>query len=237
MPGVSPVNTQPDQKLVHRFFSGTGATYDYVANLCTFGFDLWWKKKILKEIPENSRRIMDQACGTGILTLKIARRFPHCRVTGVELRNEYLEIAREKARKLKLKNVDFILGRAEDVFLNDLFDCITSSYLAKYADLPLLVSNAHKMLRTGGILVMHDFTYPSHKPFARIWLFYFKLLQRIGGSIVPVWKTAFSELPGLLRESPWVPHLVLALKENAFTEVRLRSFTLGTCAMVTARKG
>ncbi len=236
MPGVS-VNTHPDQELVHRFFSGTGPTYDYVANLCTFGFDLWWKRKILEEIPGSSRRIMDQACGTGILTLKIARRFPHCHVTGVELRNEYLDMAREKVRRLKLQRVDFIQGRAEDVFVNDIFDCITSSYLAKYADLPLLVSNAHKMLRTGGILAMHDFTYPSHQVFARIWGFYFKLLQRIGGAIVPAWKTAFSELPGLLRESPWVPELVLSLKENGFTDVRIRSYTLGTCAMVTARKG
>jgi demethylmenaquinone methyltransferase/2-methoxy-6-polyprenyl-1,4-benzoquinol methylase len=124
MPGGF-VNTHPDQELVHHFFSDTGPTYDYIANLCTFGFDLWWKKKILEEIPENSRRIMDQACGTGILTLKLTCRFPRCHVTGVELRDEYLHIAREKVRKLKLKNIDFIQGRAEDVFLKDIFDCNT----------------------------------------------------------------------------------------------------------------
>jgi demethylmenaquinone methyltransferase/2-methoxy-6-polyprenyl-1,4-benzoquinol methylase len=64
--------------LVHEFFPGTGTTYDHMVNLCTIGFDHWWKKKMLEKIPEGSTRIMDQACGTGILTLhgKLLLRLP-----------------------------------------------------------------------------------------------------------------------------------------------------------------
>ena len=105
-------------EVVQRFFSGTGFSYDQVAFICTCGFDKYWKKKILDKIPAHPACIVDQACGTGILTLKIARRFPDCRVIGVELRDEYLTIAREKARTLGISNVDFILGRAEDVVLD-----------------------------------------------------------------------------------------------------------------------
>jgi demethylmenaquinone methyltransferase/2-methoxy-6-polyprenyl-1,4-benzoquinol methylase len=65
--------------------------------------------------------------------------------------------------------VDFILGRAEDVVLDRSCDCITSSYLAKYAELGTLILNAEKMLRPGGLIIMHDFTYPSNPAFLWLW--------------------------------------------------------------------
>jgi SAM-dependent methyltransferase len=99
-----------------------------MVNLGTFGFDHWWKKKIIAKIPTSSRCVLDQACGTGILTFKIAQKFPACRIVGVELREEYMTLAREKAIRRHLKDVTFIIGRAEDIYLNAGFDCITSSY-------------------------------------------------------------------------------------------------------------
>ena len=189
---------------VHRFFSGTGFSYDRVAVLCTLGFDRLWKQKIIDTIPRRPRRILDQACGTGILTFEIARRFPACEVIGVELRDEYLSIAKEKAQALRIGNVHFILGRAEDVVLHGLFDCITSSYLAKYADLEILLAQAGKMLRPGGLIIMHDFTYPSHFLFRSAWQTYFAILRLLGGKIYPEWRTVFDELPAFLWETRWL---------------------------------
>lgn len=222
--------------LVHRFFSGTGPTYDHMVNLWTIGFDIWWKKKILEKIPARPRRIIDQACGTGILTFKIASKFPHCRVIGIELRDEYLDIAKEKAGVLKLNNLEFILGRAEDVLLMESVDCITSSYLGKYAEFKSLIRNAKKMLRDGGILIMHDFTYPPNHAFSWIFELYFKVIQTVGGWKYPQWKTIFYGLPELLRETEWVAELVSALQENAFSDIHIESLTFGTSTIVTARK-
>jgi demethylmenaquinone methyltransferase/2-methoxy-6-polyprenyl-1,4-benzoquinol methylase len=226
----------PDVETAHRFFSGTGTSYDLIVRVCTIGADLWWKSKILEKIPPNSHRIIDQACGTGILTFRIARRFPHSRVMGVELRDEYLAIARQKARRFKLKNVEFILGRAEEVFIKEPVDCITSSYLAKYAELANLVHNAKGMLRQRGTLVFHDFTYPRGRIFPAIWESYFKILQTIGSRLFPSWKTAFDELPGFLHNSRWVPDLLKRLTEDSFSDIRLESLFFGTSAIVTATK-
>ena len=98
--------------LVHRFFSGTGSSYDFMVNVATFGIDRRWKRRILSLLPENPARILDLACGTGILTVAIARRYPQCRVVGVELRDEYLQHAREKVQRLGLRNVELVLSRA-----------------------------------------------------------------------------------------------------------------------------
>jgi demethylmenaquinone methyltransferase/2-methoxy-6-polyprenyl-1,4-benzoquinol methylase len=230
------VNLYAGVEVAHRFFAGTGPTYDLIANLCTFGFDVPWKTKIIRKIPPEPVHIIDQACGTGILTLRIAKRFPTCRVTGVELRSEYLNIAKQKAASMKLKNLEFILGRAEDIVLNKPADCITSSYLAKYAELRSLVGNAAAMLRQGGVLAMHDFTYPKGHTFSRIWESYFKILRTMGVRFFPRWKTVFNELPDFLRKSRWVPELLVLLRENGFIDVRFESLTLGTSAIVTATR-
>jgi len=223
--------------LVHQFFPGTGITYDHMVNLCTIGFDRWWKRKILEKIPEESTRIMDQACGTGILTLKIAQKLPRCLVIGVDVTQEYLAIAKEKAAAAKLNNTHFILGRAEDVLLDQKFDCVTSSYLAKYAKLGSLIRNIRNMLRNGGVLIMHDFTYPPNHAFAHAWELYFKLLQTVGAWRYPQWKAIFDGLPALLRATNWTGELVRSLNENGFSDITGEHLTFGTAAMVTAKKG
>src|SRR3990172_8418800 len=220
--------------LVERFFSGTGSTYDHIVNLCTLGIDNLWKECILRKLP-TPRRVMDLACGTGILTMAIARKFPDCHVIGVELREEYLEIAKRKAKESKLANLEFLLGRAEDLVLNDSFDCITSSYLAKYADLKPLVRNMAQMLGKGGLLLFHDFTYPSHAALAAGWELYFKLLQRIGSWRYPEWKTIFYGLPELVRRTTWVHDLKVAMQENGLSEIELEYLTLGASAIMTGR--
>jgi demethylmenaquinone methyltransferase / 2-methoxy-6-polyprenyl-1,4-benzoquinol methylase len=222
--------------LVHRFFSGTGATYDHIANLCTIGFDRLWKEKMLARIPGGSTHILDQACGTGVLTLKIAQRFPRCYVVGVDVTEEYLAIASRKAADMKLTNVDFVLGRAEDVVLAQNFDCITSSYLAKYAELGELIRNVRTMLRDRGVLIMHDFSYPANRVYRGAWELYFNLLQIIGTWRYPQWKAVFDELPGVLRKTKWIAELTGLLTGNGFSDITTESLTLGTSAIVTARK-
>ncbi len=223
-------------EVVDRFFSGTGFSYDQVAALCTCGFDRCWKKRIIAQIPARPGRIIDQACGTGILTFKIARRFPDCQIIGVELRNEYLDIARRKARTAGIRNVDFIPGRAEDVVLEGGCDCITSSYLAKYAELGSLIANAKKMLRPGGLIIMHDFTYPGNPIFLSFWRAYFQILRRLGAAIFPEWRTVFNELPAFLRQTRWVSESLSAMKDNGFSDITLESLTFGASAILTAKK-
>ena len=222
--------------LAERFFSSNGTTYDQIANLSTLGLDIWWKKLILNKVPKGSRQILDQACGTGILTFKIARKFPHCRVIGVDLQDEYISIARKKAKDLQLTNIEFISGRAEDVILDGGFDCITSSYLAKYADLDRLIENAREMLREGGVLIIHELTCPANPVLASLWKLNFKFLQTYGAWKYPEWETAFRELPAVLKETNWVNELTEILNANEFSNINVASLAFQASAIVTARK-
>lgn len=219
-----------------RFFAGNAATYDVTVHLWTLGIDRYWKRRIMDKIPPAPARVIDQACGTGILTMRMARRFPSCRIFGVELNPDYLALAERKARAAGLGNVAFVAGRAEDVRLKGRFDCITSSYLAKYADIESLIEGAAAMLRSGGVLVMHDFTYPRSPSVRGALGAYFRIMRRLGGRAFPDWKTVFLELEDFLKENRWVAELGAALGRRGFGMIRAEPLTLGCAAVVSAVK-
>ncbi|MGQ0750219.1 MAG: class I SAM-dependent methyltransferase [Betaproteobacteria bacterium] len=222
--------------LVRRFFAGTGSSYDFMVNFATFGIDRRWKRRILALLPDNPARILDLACGTGILTIAIARKYPQCRVVGVELRDEYLQHAREKVRRLGLRNVELVLGRAEDYRSPEPFDCVCSSYLAKYADLPRLTRNIRDMLDQAGLVVMHDFIHPPTATLRFFWRAYFKVMQTIGSRAFPAWREIFFGLPQLIEQTRWLTELQTALRENRFQDIRVEPLTLHGSAIITARR-
>jgi demethylmenaquinone methyltransferase / 2-methoxy-6-polyprenyl-1,4-benzoquinol methylase len=223
-------------ELAKRFFADNGSTYDPIANFCTLGLDSLWKRQILKRIPEDATQIIDQACGTGILTLQIARRFPRCRVIGVDIHEAYLDIARQKACDLRLSNVEFIGGYAEDIIFEEgSIDCITSSYLAKYADLGRLVSNAKTMLRQDGTLILHELTYPLNPVFHGLWKLHFRFLQTYGVWKYPEWERAFRELPALLQQTRWADDLLKVLDAHHFSDIILVPLIFQTSALITAK--
>jgi demethylmenaquinone methyltransferase/2-methoxy-6-polyprenyl-1,4-benzoquinol methylase len=226
----------PRLALVERFFRGTGATYDLVVNFATFGIDRLWKRRIVGSIPTSSQRILDLACGTGLSTLAIARRFPSARIVGVELREEYLALAREKVRALGTSNIELVLSRAEDYRAAEPFDCIASSYLAKYADLPRLVRNCRGMLHSGGVLLTHDFVLPPRRSLVALWRVYFRALQLVGGALLPSWNEIYYGLPKLIEETRWLAELEQALADNGFRDVRTDYLTAYGSALVSARK-
>lgn len=229
---------KPDARLalVERFFSGTGRSYDFMVNAATFGIDRLWKRRIVELLPRDATRIVDLACGTGISTLAIARKFPDARIVGVELRDEYLAIAREKFRKLGMRNVEFVLSRAEEFAPAERFDCVVSSYLAKYADLARLTRNTHAMLEPGGLLLMHDFTYPPEPVLRRVFWLYFSVMRGAGSRFFPSWREIFQGLPELIQATRWLSELERELRSNRFTDLRTEYLTLYGSAIVTARK-
>lgn len=219
-----------------QFFEKTGASYDQVVDHSTFRIDRLWKKKIISKIPPSSRKILDLACGTGILSFAIAQKFPNAQIVGVDLTKGYLDIARKKAEANRA-DVTFVHSPAEAFVSDDRFDACVTSYLPKYADLDLLISNLSRMIAPGGVLVFHDFTYPTNRFLQWTFEAYFKLLPPIGGWRWPEWKETLYELPVVIRKTRWIAELTEAMQREGFSEIQVESLTMQGSALVTSRKG
>lgn len=199
------------KSLVPKFFNKTATTYDRIVAWATFGKDRYWKKEILKQIPEASS-FLDLACGTGILTRSIADRFPNAKIIGADITERYLDVAKENSKHYK--NITYLQQDAEQLNLGMKFDCITSSYVPKYCNPEILVKACMDHLKPGGKIIFHDFTYPTNKLVRRFWDSYFVLLHLIG-FFVPSWKEAFVELPKLIRSSTWLSDYTRIMRDNS----------------------
>lgn len=219
------------KKLVPRFFDNTASTYDKIASWATFGKDNIWKNKIIDQISK-AETILDLACGTGILTRKLAQKFPNSKIIGVDITPSYLEVA--KTNSSSHNNILFIHQDAENLCLDLKFDCIVSSYIPKYCDPKTLVQTCMNHLKPNGRIILHDFTYPQNCLVKPLWDLYFVLL-RFAGNLIPEWKAAFLDLPKLIKTTNWVHSYEKEMRQNGL-DVRCQHLTWHSSAILVGVK-
>ena len=224
------INELP-KKLVPKFFGKTAKSYDRVVAWSTFGRDKHWKKEILKKISlVNS--VLDLACGTGILTRLIADVHPNAKIIGVDIMQNYLDVA--KINSQNYDNITFLNQDAEKLNLDLKFDCITSSYLPKYCNAKTLVKVCIKHLKDGGQVIFHDFTYPRNSFMKNLWELYFVVLNFIG-IFTPNWKDVFRDLPKLIRSTTWLDDYEKTMNDNGL-QTEQKFLTLGSSAILVGKK-
>lgn len=92
---------------VRRMFDTIAPVYDRMNRLMTFGLDRGWRRVALKMLRAyNPRKILDVATGTGDLPFMMSEMFDCPDITGIDLSEGMLDIARKKCseRNLQEKN-------------------------------------------------------------------------------------------------------------------------------------
>lgn len=220
----------------HNFFTAkNAATYDSVVRYATFGQDRIWKNQIAKIVDSGNfirANILDLAAGTGILSSMLEGRSSKAVIHSLDLTLDYLNLAKEKSQRLYLVN-----STAELLpFRTETFDSVVSSYLAKYVDIQKVVQECWRVLKHTGIVVFHDFTYPTNFVAEKFWKFYFSLLK-LSSKIFHGWGPTFQRLDELIRKTHyWPGDIMECLKMSGFVEVVCKYYTFGTSAIVSAKK-
>lgn len=225
-------------KIAKSFFNSSNAeSYDSVVRLATLGQDSAWKRRIA-EIVKGKVRILDLACGTGILSTLLRENNLRAELTGVDLSMAYLQHARIKAGDLS--NCSSLINATAEIIpcKSEYFDAVVSSYLAKYIDnFARLADECWRVLQPGGVIVFHDFKYPEKsRMMSFFWRKYFDLL-RIAGLVAESWRYVFDSLEDvIIRRRDWISKSRNALQDRGFVDVTSRCLTLETSAIVSARK-
>lgn len=214
-------------------FGGTAPFYEEIVEEATQGADRLWKERMLAKLGR-PRRVLDLACGTGLLLFMIRDRLPATRVVGLDISEEFLDRARARARERQDDGVELVHGAAEELDVPDAFDAVTSCYLPKYANLPVLVSRLGRKLERGARLVMQDFDYPEHAQVRAVWEARFEALRRWARASRPEAERMMTLLPGIIRESRWSRELPELLVKEGFSDVTLERLSFGTSTIVSA---
>lgn len=122
-----------------------------------------WRRALVDLVDASpGHRIVDVGCGTGTLMLAVARRYPGCRLVGVDPDPQMLAIARRKAMAAGVE-IEWIEAMGDDldgVAAAARCDRIVSSLLLHQCPLAVKQTIADQMLRLlapGGTLVVADY--------------------------------------------------------------------------------
>jgi ubiquinone/menaquinone biosynthesis C-methylase UbiE len=109
-------------------------------------------------------RVLDLGCGTGTLTIAIARAEPGAALVGLDADPKILARARRKAAEAGAE-IDFVEGLAQDPLLpHGAFDAVVASLLFHHlrpADKEIALAKARELLRPGGRLHIADWGRPQ----------------------------------------------------------------------------
>lgn len=122
-------------------------------------FHLWYLCQIIRD----GDRVVDLACGTGDLLIKLAKAFPRAEFLGVDLSDQMLAEARKSVTAQSLKNISFQKGDITQLSEVDSAsaDLVTSTmalhHLPDKNDLMATADAVHRILVPGGRVYISDF--------------------------------------------------------------------------------
>lgn len=83
---------------VHGVFSAIAGSYDLMNDLESLGLHRVWKARLVHELSAlHPTRILDIACGTGDISLALAKANPEAEVIGLDFNEDMLMVARRRA--------------------------------------------------------------------------------------------------------------------------------------------
>lgn len=236
-------HARPDKAdRVRAMFASIAPSYDLNNRLHSLGMDRLWRRAAVRWArPGADDRCLDLACGTGDLTLALARS-TSAEVVGLDFTPAMLDIARNKLRRREGAlggRVRFLEGDAMRLPFDDAsFDVVTIAFGIRNVTEPAACAREMaRVLRPGGRCVILEFDQPRFAP-AR-WLnavYCARVMPRTASIIAGDRSGAYHYLPKSVGTFMDRRAMLAMLDEAGLRDARARSLSLGICALYRAVK-
>lgn len=175
----SSIDNYPYQKRtkVQQFFNSIALKYDFVNTVISLGRDHYWRKftAAKAEIPPGGKTL-DICCGTGLLTMELAKKSGIDGDTiGLDFSESMLAIAQQRYHNSGMRNkVTFIVANADKIpFPEQFFDCVVIAYgLRNIPNYIQAISEIKRVLKPGGRFVSLEMGKPNLPIFREIYYLY-----------------------------------------------------------------
>ncbi|CVK15796.1 demethylmenaquinone methyltransferase / 2-methoxy-6-polyprenyl-1,4-benzoquinol methylase [Apibacter mensalis] len=231
---VKPYNdTESKKKQVEQMFDNISENYDFLNRLLSFNIDIYWRNQLEKKVVAyNPGKILDVATGTADLAIEHAKK-TKAAITGLDLSQKMLDYGQVKVNKKGLKDrIKLIKGDAEKLsFQNGEFDIVTVSFgVRNFENLEKGISEMGRVLKSGGKLLILEFSKPSGF-FAPFFMFYFKKILPNIGKIISGDSQAYTYLPNSVDAMPYGEDMKNLILKNGFKEANFRKLTFGVATV------
>ena len=187
--GYKDVPTSEKAGMVADVFHSVAGKYDIMNDAMSFGIHRLWKQFAIAQIGVRpGHTVLDLACGTGDLTLKMSPQAgPDGMVIASDINASMLQNGRDRLiDKGITNNVQFVQADAEKLpFPENSVDRISIAFgLRNVTDQNKALSAMYRCLRPGGRLVILEFSKPVLPGLNKVYdLYSFKILPQLGKHI------------------------------------------------------
>lgn len=241
---VNPYNSEKNKgEQVEQMFDSIAPAYDFMNTAMTFGLHRYWRNRALREALRGNPSpsdILDVATGTGDVALRLLELCPQANITGIDLSEGMLGVARKKKEALgpKASRMSFMQGDSLNLpFADDSFDLITVAYgVRNFENLRQGLSEMRRVLRPGGTLCIIELSCPASPMTRSLYNIYSRHLIPAIGKMVSGDSRAYSYLPESIAAAPQRDALTAIMTLAGLDKARWKSLTFGAVTFYIATK-
>jgi len=220
-------------------FNDISGKYDFLNHFLSLGVDFIWRRKFVNQLSRyKPRHVLDVATGTGDLAVLICTLEPE-KVTGIDIAGNMLAIAKKKAAQKQLQDkLTFQEGDAEDLpFPDEVFDAVTVAFgVRNFHDLERGLTEMKRVMKTGGVIMILEFSHPASFPQKQLYGFYSKHIIPFIGKIVSRNKQAYTYLPESISAFLSGKDFLNIMKKVGIKNVSQRALTFGVATIYKGEK-
>ncbi len=219
-------------KEVAKMFDAVARRYDLTNDILAFGQTRIWRAATLKAVnPKTGEKILDLAAGTGTSSLPFAK--AGAQVIAGDFSLGMLQVGKERIHDLAFCAMDAL----KLPFNDETFDAVTISFgLRNVHQLTLALSEIRRVLKTGGRLVICEFSSPTNPILNTVYFQYLlKYLPKIAKYISSN-PQAYEYLAESIQQWPKQAALATEIKNAGFSSIAWRDLTFGIVALHRGRK-
>ena len=225
---------------VAQMFNSIAFRYDFLNRFLSAGIDKGWRKKAINQLKDlNPKLILDVATGTGDVAIMTYHQLHPEKIIGIDISEGMLEFGNKKLANLQLnKVIELQKGDSETIqFEGNHFDAVTVAFgVRNFQHLEKGLAEMQRVLKTGGKLVVLEFSKPTFAPVRAFYKFYMNV---IGPSISKLFgsnKAAYQYLNDSVQAFPEGQTFLNLMNEAGFTQTYLKKLSLGICTIYCGSK-
>lgn len=235
-----PGTSEEKKEQVAGMFDSIAVRYDVLNRFLSGGFDISWRKKAIAELRSlHPQHMLDVATGTADVALLMQKMLQPSSILGIDISEGMLEIGRKKIAEKKLEHIIRLeTGNSEAInFADNTFDAITVAFgVRNFQHLDAGLSEMLRVLKTGGKLIVLEFSRPSNSVMKKLYSWYMKSVTPGVGKLVSGNGEAYSYLEQSVQLFPEREDFLNILSKNGFKNVYYKPLTLGICCIYGAEK-
>ena len=238
---VTPYESQAGKKQqIEEMFDNVAGRYDLLNRLLSFGIDISWRKRLIKEMKKYSpKHILDMATGTADLAIMAAKKLPGTKITGIDLSSKMVAVGDKKVIKESLSDrVQLSVGDSEALDIQaDTFDGAMVSFgVRNFEDLKKGLSELHRVLKPNQPLMVLEFSKPTIFPVKQVFNLYFKVVSPTMGKLLSKDPQAYTYLYESVQAFPDYDKFQSIMEEVGFKNCRWHALSFGICTLYIGEK-